>query len=109
MTFPFYKFTAVLALVVGVLIGHGHPGDGIAVDDQGTIYFVARNPLHDTDHHACIYQLKKGSNEPEPFYTSTHPSSNVYIVLGLDGKLYGAERNYHGERNGKDQIGRAHV
>lgn len=92
-----------MALVVGVFTGHGHPGDGIAVDDQGTIYFVARNPLHDSDHHACIYQLKMGSNEPEPFYTSPHPSSNVYIVLGLDGNLYGAERNYHGERNGKDQ------
>lgn len=95
-------FATILLLAISNTVASAHPGDGIVVDPEGTIYFVARNPLHDTDHHACIYRFKEGDDNPTPFYTSPHPSSNVYLVMGLDGNLYGAESNYLGERHGKD-------
>ncbi len=87
-----------------------HPGDGLIVDSQDAIYFGWVKPFVNRGrpaHHACVWKLDAGAAEPQPLFRSDHAprkaqSSNIWVTYGLDGRIYCRERQYLGERNGKD-------
>lgn len=79
----------------------GHPGDGVVVDKNGDVYFVAMDPIEGPGHYAALFRVT-GRHSVELVYKSQHESSNLHLTLGLDGHLYIAERNYLGLRDGED-------
>ena len=75
-----------------------HPGDGVLVDAQGNIYFASVEPLDPPAgrHYAALWRLtRKGSLEF--VFRAQRNASNLYTVLGLDGRVYCQERHFLGE------------
>lgn len=103
------------SLVLALLVPEAtiaHPGDGLVVADDGSIYFVATDPVNDvSQHHATIWRWSEAKGA-ERTYRSRFSPSNLYIEKGRDGELYCAEVRNPGSRNGEDQyttrIGRLH-
>lgn len=83
-----------------------HPGDGLIVDKDGNVYFGWIQPFTGPGHVACVWKIDK-QGQARPIISSQHgprgaQSSNLFVVLGLDGKIYCSERQYLGEYNGQD-------
>jgi hypothetical protein len=94
-------------LLFGLTTGaQSHPGDGLIVDKHSNIYFGWIQPFTGPGHVACVWKIDK-QGQAHPILSSQHEprgaqSSNLFVVLGLDGKIYCSERQYLGERNGHD-------
>ncbi len=75
-----------------------HPGDGVLVDEEGNIYFASVEPLDfpTGQHYAALWRLT-GEGSLELVFRSQHNPSNLYTVLGLDGRVYCQERHFLGE------------
>lgn len=83
-----------------------HPGDGVIIDKKGNIYFGWIQPFTGPGHVACVWKIDQ-EGQAQPLISSQHQargaqSSNLYVVLGLDGQIYCSERQYLGERSGQD-------
>ncbi|MCH7903637.1 MAG: hypothetical protein IH944_03615 [Armatimonadetes bacterium] len=92
-------WVAVIASLAAFAVGH--PGDGVVVDKNGDVYFVAMDPIEGPGHYAAVFKVT-GRHEEKLVYKSQYQSSNLHLTLGLDGHLYIAERNYLGLRDGED-------
>ncbi len=92
-----YGLLVILSIGVADRTG-AHPGDGLVVLDDRTLFFVATDPIQGaSSHHAAIWRWSEESGI-ELAYRSPHGSSNVHIEHGLDGHIYCSERRYLGER-----------
>ena len=101
-------YVVVFLWVVFAVSAHGHPGDGLVMDAEGTLYFGWIDPPLGPGHHACVWKLDP-EGHASPLFTSQHSypgaqSSNIFIILGLDGHLYCSERQYLGDPEGYDKF-----
>lgn len=105
---PIFLWFGILWLVGWAPWAHAHPLDGLIVDQKGSLYFGWVRSLVGPEYVACVWKLD-GQGKAHPLFSSQHPargtqSSNIYISLGLDGRIYCVERQFLGTRQGKDSF-----
>lgn len=94
---------AVLVALVCCLRLVAHPGDGLILAPDGSVYFGGVHPFADGGHHACTWRIDP-AGKVTPFFRSDHDPSNIWLALGKNGLLYAAERRYLGDASGEDEF-----
>ena len=103
-----HECAVVCLWVMFAVTAHGHPGDGLVIDAEGTLYFGWVDPPVGPGHRACVWKLDP-EGDAKQIFTSQHSypgaqASNIYVAFGLDGHLYCSEKQYLGDREGHDKF-----
>lgn len=79
----------------------GHPGDGLIVTKDGSIYFGSVHPMVGGNHFGGVWRLN-AEGVVDCVFRSKREPSNVYLAHGRDDRVYVSERYYLGEGGGID-------